>query len=235
MPSVSILIPCYNAERWVGQAIQSALDQTHNDKEVIVVDDGSTDGSLEVIKSFGDKIRWETGPNRGGNVARNRLLELAQGEWLQYLDADDYLLVDKVATQLSEANREQADVLWSPSVFEYIDGDESRQETQDLHEEDPWVALVRWHLPQTGASLWRREAVIHAGNWKPDQPCCQEHEFYCRLLKNGARFAFCPSAKSVYRQWSEQTVCKKRSTDDLGSARPHHRGRGKSLERDWRV
>ena len=82
--NVSILIPCYNAARWVGQAIDSAIGQTHPDKEVIVVDDGSTDGSLEIIKSFGNRIRWESGPNRGGNAARNRLLEMARGDWLQY-------------------------------------------------------------------------------------------------------------------------------------------------------
>src|ERR1700730_16393596 len=99
---VSILIPCYNAERWVAQAIRSALAQTWPDKEVVVVDDGSTDGSLEVIQSFGDVIRYETRPNRGGNVARNRLLELAPGEWIQYLDADDYLLPDKIERQLFE-------------------------------------------------------------------------------------------------------------------------------------
>ena len=115
MPKVSILIPCYNAERWVAQAIQSALDQTHDDKEVIVVDDGSTDNSLDIIKSFGDKIRCETGPNRGGNVARNRLLELSTGEWLQYLDADDYLLVEKVAIQVAEAkDLENCDLLCRP-------------------------------------------------------------------------------------------------------------------------
>jgi glycosyltransferase involved in cell wall biosynthesis len=80
---VSILIPCYNAERWVAQAIETALAQAWPEKEIIVVDDGSQDGSLEVIKRFANRIRWETGPNRGGNVARNRLLELARGEWLQ--------------------------------------------------------------------------------------------------------------------------------------------------------
>jgi len=59
-PFVSILIPCYNAQRWVGQAIESALLQTWAEKEVIVVDDGSTDRSLDIIKSFGDRIKWET-------------------------------------------------------------------------------------------------------------------------------------------------------------------------------
>ena len=62
-PLVSILIPCYNAERWVGQAIESALAQTWPNKEVIVVDDGSTDGSRAVIESYGDRIRHEFGPS----------------------------------------------------------------------------------------------------------------------------------------------------------------------------
>src|SRR6266568_3504859 len=97
---VSILIPCHNAERWVAQAVESALAQTWLQKEVLVVDDGSQDGSLDAIKKFGDRIRWESGPNRGGNSARNRLLELAKGEWLQYLDADDYLLPDKLEKQV---------------------------------------------------------------------------------------------------------------------------------------
>ena len=77
-PLVSILIPCYNAQQWVGDAIRSALAQTWPNKEVIIVDDGSTDDSLAVIRSFGSAIRFETGPNRGGNVARNRLLELTR-------------------------------------------------------------------------------------------------------------------------------------------------------------
>src|SRR6476646_1430405 len=97
---VSILTPCYNAERWIAQCIESALAQTWPQKVVIVVDDGSSDASLTIIKTFGDQIRWETGPNRGGNAARNRLLDLARGEWLQYLDADDYLLTGKIERQM---------------------------------------------------------------------------------------------------------------------------------------
>src|SRR3982751_1131228 len=95
----SILIPCSTPERWIAQAIESALAQTWPDREVIVVDDGSTDGSIEVIQRFDGRIRFESGPNRGSNVARNRLLALAEGEWLQYLDADDYLLPHKIARQ----------------------------------------------------------------------------------------------------------------------------------------
>ena len=72
---VSILIPCYNAERWIAQAVESALAQTYSPTEVIVVDDGSRDTSLAILKSFGNRIRLESGPNRGGNITRNRLLD----------------------------------------------------------------------------------------------------------------------------------------------------------------
>src|SRR5215813_6146334 len=112
---VSILIPCFNAERWIAQAIESGLAQTYEEKEVIVIDDGSRDGSLEVIKSFGDRIRWETGPNCGGNAARNRLLQLARGRWLQYLDADDYLLPTKLERQVAFLREHpECDVAVSP-------------------------------------------------------------------------------------------------------------------------
>jgi len=208
---VSVLIPCFNAERWVAKAIESALAQTWADKEVIVVDDGSTDGSLEVIRGFGNAIRCETGPNRGGNVARNRLLDLARGEWLQYLDADDCLLPDKVLSQMTcfEANPD-VDVLYGPVIMEHWSPSASRREVLLIPEpHDPWILLARWYLPQTGAALWRKQAIVDVGGWKPDQPCCQEHELYVRLLMAGKRFRYCEQTGAVYRQWGDDTTCKR--------------------------
>ena len=210
-PLVSILIPCYNAERWIAQAITSALNQTYPVKEVCIVDDGSTDGSLQVIKQFAGKVRWESGPNRGGNAARSRLLELSVGEWLQYLDADDYLLPEKVAGQVecSRQNR-SADVIYSPAIIEHQENNHAHREVLPTPEpRDPWILLARWFLPQTGSPLWLRQAVIDVGGWKVDQPCCQEHELYNRLLKAGKRFVYHPHAQAVYRQWSAETLCKK--------------------------
>ncbi len=100
-PLVSIIIPCFNARRYVSQAIQSALGQTYGNFEVIVVDDGSTDDSLQIIKSFGEAIRWESGPNRGGAAARNIGLALSKGEYVQFLDADDVLFPSKITCHLS--------------------------------------------------------------------------------------------------------------------------------------
>ena len=218
LPKVSILIPCYNAEPWIEQAIRSALEQTWPNKEVIIVDDGSTDGSLDVIRSFGDCVRFETGPNRGGNVARNHLLELAGGEWLQYLDADDYLLPEKIERQIGEVqNHAAVDVAFSPVIIETWSANRLvAHETQRIPGEPlPWVRLIRWELPQTGAALCRRSAILDVGGWKPDQRCCQEHELYFRLLAADKSFQFCPTPGAVYRIWSTNTVCRRNPLETI--------------------
>jgi glycosyltransferase involved in cell wall biosynthesis len=204
---VSVLIPCFNAEHFVAQAIESALAQTWSEKEVIVVDDGSTDGSLKVIQQFGGRIRWETGPNRGACAARNRLLELSNGEWLQYLDADDYLHSDKIARQAEFARvHPDCDVISSPTVEEKIvNGHLNRIEMVFPPPHDPWIMLALWQLPQTGGPLWRRSALEKVKGWRIGQPCCQEHELYFRLLEARCRFEFLDVCLAVYRNWENES------------------------------
>jgi glycosyltransferase involved in cell wall biosynthesis len=200
---VSILIPAYNAERLIGETIESALSQTWPDKEVVVLDDGSTDGTLDIIRRFDGRIRWETGSNRGGNAARNRLLELSRGEWLQYLDADDYLLPEKVARQMDFARQQpDCEIIFSPVIWEKVEnGRRIRVETQFPRPHDPWILLALWHLPQTGGPLWKRSALERVGGWRVGQSCCQEHELYFRLLEAGCRVGFCPGCLAAYRDW----------------------------------
>lgn len=241
-PTVSVLIPCYNAERWLKAAIDSALAAA-GVSEVIVVDDGSTDGSAAVARSFGDRIRFITQSNRGGNAARNELLRAARSEWVQYLDADDYLEPGKIATQLAEgATAPGAHVLYSPVWNEtWRDGRavERIASRIDLRS-DVWTQWITWQLPQTGAALWRRSALVDLGGWNLRMPCCQEHELYLRALQRGFKFHYCSSPGAVYRVWSEQTVSRQdpvltlreriRLTDDMlawlgqqGRLRPEHR------------
>lgn len=210
LPKVSILIPCYNADRWVAQAIESALNQTYPHTEVIVVDDGSTDRSLEIIKRFSDRIIWRTQPNQGGNAARNELLRLSSGDWLQYLDADDYLMPNKIEQQVEFlASRPNVDVVYSPSIFEFCQAERHQQILTIPEPHDAWILLARWYLPQTGSPLWRKQAILEVGGWQCDQPCCQEHRLYAQLLMAGKQFAYFAEAGSIYRQWSETTVCKR--------------------------
>lgn len=215
--AVSILIPAHNAERWIAQAIESALAQETEVEEVVVVDDGSTDGTLEGIKRFGDRIRWETGPNMGAPHARNRLLAQARAEWVQYLDADDYLMPGKVAGQLAAlAHHPEADVLYGPETTEWWGETAERTTTLPIPEpHDPWRLLALWQLPQTGAPLWRRAALEDVGGWREDQPCCQEHELYLRLLMAGKRFVYHPAGGAVYRRFSGGTL----STSNMARVR----------------
>src|SRR5215475_6828332 len=85
---VSIVIPCYNAERFLVETLQSAFNQSYPYTEIIVVDDGSTDGTGALIRAFADRVRAEFQPNRGVCAARNYGTALARGEFIQYLDAD---------------------------------------------------------------------------------------------------------------------------------------------------
>ncbi len=106
-PKVSVIIPAYNTEARVGQAIQSVLDQTEQRFEIIVVDDGSTDRTVEVVKGFADeRVRLHvTEQNRGANNARNCAIEMASGEWVALLDSDDWYAPQRLEKLLQAANR----------------------------------------------------------------------------------------------------------------------------------
>ena len=100
-PLVSILIPAYNSQRWIADTLNSALEQTWPKKEIIVVDDGSTDRTLHIAKQFASKsVQVVCQPNQGASVARNTAFSLCQGDYIQWLDADDLLDPHKVEKQL---------------------------------------------------------------------------------------------------------------------------------------
>ncbi|MBD1849828.1 glycosyltransferase [Leptolyngbya sp. ST-U4] len=214
-PTVSILIPCYNADRWIAQAIQSALGQTYPHKEVIVVDDGSSDRSLDIIRSFSDRIRWETGPNRGGNAARNRLLELSQGEWIQYLDADDYLLPDKIEQQIQFlAQNPDADVIYSPHITEELGESGVFHAPPTIAHlplpHDLWLLTIQWKMPQTGGLLFGKQALIEIKGWREDLRHCQDYDLYVRLLMANQQFSYCDKVGAVYRWWCSGTVTRRK-------------------------
>ena len=106
-PIVSVIIPCYNADNWIAEAIDSCLQQTYAPLEIIIIDDGSTDDSVRIIRhyaaQFPEIISYETGTNRGGCAARNRGLALSKGEYVLFLDADDFLEPETFAGQVEIA------------------------------------------------------------------------------------------------------------------------------------
>ena len=184
----------------MGQAVDSALAQDLPRREVIVVDDGSRDGTAAVLARYGDAIRWETAPHRGGNATRNRLLELATGEWLQFLDADDVLLPGKIRAQLRAARRARAQLVVSPALDGY--GETVHAPLGD----DPWEDLLVSRLGITSSNLFERAAVEAAGGWKTTQAASQEYELMQRLLRRGARVTVVDTPRTVKRNVNPRSV-----------------------------
>ncbi len=180
-PLVSIVIPCYNAVAWLEETVDSALQQTYSKLEVVVVDDGSTDDSVRILESYGERIVWETGPNRGGCEARNRGLEISSGERIQFLDADDLLLPNCVADKLAFCDS------LTPSEVPCCALE--KVENGANFEFPPWWIQDAWDMeyllsvgsPQTAAPLHTRESLLQVGGFRAGLPCAQEYDLHLRL------------------------------------------------------
>jgi GT2 family glycosyltransferase len=208
--AVSVVIPCHNGSRWIRQAVESVLNQTASILEIIVVDDGSTDNSAEVISTCGERVRLIQGNWHNGNAARNAGLSVATGEWIQFLDADDALDPDKIAHQLCFA-RDGVDAIYGGVTLEWWEG--GRCAATELSNPDPLsdviVHWLSWQLAQTGAVLWRASSLRSIGGWKDGLPCCQDNEICLRALRLGMVFVLSQDSGAIYRIWSSTSVCRK--------------------------
>jgi hypothetical protein len=195
-PLVSIVIPCFNAEDCVGRAIESALAQTYPNVEVIVIDDGSTDGSLAVIRSFGDRVRWETGPNRGGCAARNRGIELARGEMIQFLDADDTLHPNKLEVQVPAALQFRPNVVYCDVERIGLNGAKEVVAVDSTGVDSLELTLFNDIL--TPGPLHWKSLLEGVGGFCVGLPCGQEWDLHVRLACHGVDFHRLPVALCTY-------------------------------------
>lgn len=200
-PVVSIVIPCHNAKPWIADAIESALAQTYNPKEVIVVDDGSIDGSTEVIRSFGERICLLPQMHSGAPRARNRGIEGASGEFIQFLDADDILFPHCVAKKMESALKEDADVVFSGGFFFNVEANQGTYESYAPLEND--LSSIVAHIISaslvTTILLCRRNRLLKIRGFNEELTNGQEHELLLRLALGGARFSYVPRALSCNR------------------------------------
>jgi glycosyltransferase involved in cell wall biosynthesis len=204
---ISILIPAYNAERWISDTIRSALAQSWPRTEIIIVNDGSTDRTLEVSRSFESKrVKVITQPNLGAPVARNRALESAQGSFIQWLDADDLLAPDKLTRQMRVA-QELADrwmLLSCPFGTFYFRHDKAEfVETslwRDLSPVDYFLSRFNDNVCfQTDAWLVSRELTEAAGPWTDVGSPDDDGEYFCRVAMRSRGIRFVPDARTYYR------------------------------------
>jgi glycosyltransferase involved in cell wall biosynthesis len=211
-PSVAVVIPCYNSEKWISRAIQSLLDQNYQNLDIIVVDDGSTDGSLEIIKSFGNKVRWETGPNFGACAARNRGIKLTQASFLLFLDADDYIEGDLLRGLVEIALRDKVDLVFGPFCFEYNNRRSLDLFMNFLDAENLISAWLCGFFVPPCAVIWRTQILKRIGSWNQSVLRNQDGELILRALCSGVRYSASTKGRGVYYQHkSPNRISSKRS------------------------
>jgi len=213
--SVSVVIPCYNAEKWIARSIQSVLDQHHVTVEIIVIDDGSADNSLEIIKTFGDRVRWKTGPNLGACRARNCGLELASGDFILFLDADDYIEPDSLAEWVAQGS--DVDLVFGPSAYETAQGRTFIKAPSPVANGHSMVRqwLQGQFIPSCSV-LWRRSFLSAIGGWDPGVLRNQDGEVTVRGLLKGARVGVAQRGLGVYVE-HRRGVSKRAGRDVLAS------------------
>lgn len=138
-PLVSVIIPNYNNEKYLSECLDSVINQTYTNLEIIVVNDGSTDGSLKVINGYigrDERIKCIDQKNSGAALARKHGLDAATGEWIQYLDSDDFLEPDSIEKLVTKAKETDADIVAAPFYFYQTDGSKKESNIYFFNEID---------------------------------------------------------------------------------------------------
>jgi glycosyltransferase involved in cell wall biosynthesis len=187
---VSVIIPCHNCEKTVGRAILSVMKQSYTRFEVILVNNNSTDNTLQTLyhyqNIFPGKIKILEESKRGAPAARNAGLKKARGKWIQLLDADDELLVHKLENQVLLAEENNADVVAGESLLQYTS--ENKITNIVRHTDiNIWRGLITSNLGITSSNLWRKDALDLVNGWNEELSSSQEYDLLFRLLQNGAK------------------------------------------------
>jgi len=206
-PLVSILVPAYNAEAWIEETLNSALRQTWSQKEIIVVDDGSTDKTLSIAKKFSNKgVRVLSQKNKGASAARNHAFSVCHGDYIQWLDADDILAPDKIARQMEFAESSGNKFLllsseWGRFLY--------RAKRAEFTPTELWDDLspLEWLINKMSKNIWMqpgswlvsRELTEAAGTWDVRLTFDDDGEYFCRVLLKSQGVKFISRAKIFYR------------------------------------
>ncbi|AFY59076.1 glycosyl transferase [Rivularia sp. PCC 7116] len=226
-PEVSVIILAYNTEKYIAQAINSALQQTEKNIEIIIVDDGSTDNTLEVINSFFDKrIKVLVNQrNLGQNFSTNRAIKVAKGNWITRLDSDDWYAVDRLEKLLKIANSQNVDII-ADDIYFIQDGknlpwstllSQSKYKIKN-NTEISSIDFIEKDVP----GMWG----LHLGLTKPlikinfiQKHNIKNHDniliggdfwFYLICLAHGAKFLFVPNPYYFYRSRPGSSVAQSR-------------------------
>ncbi|MEE9304127.1 MAG: glycosyltransferase family A protein [Thiotrichaceae bacterium] len=206
---VSILIPAYNSEKWIHDSMLSAINQTWENKEIIVVDDGSSDKTFDIAKKLeSQSVKVVTQKNTGACGARNKALSLAQGDYIQWLDADDLLHPEKIARQLEKAEdgRNSLTLLtsaWGKFFFRYQKAKFSPDSLWQDREPVDWIVTRFNDNVWMNPAVWlvSRRLTELAGPWDERLALSgdDDGEYICRVVAASDGVKFVPDARCYYR------------------------------------
>ncbi|HEY9623085.1 MAG TPA: glycosyltransferase [Crinalium sp.] len=207
-PRVSVIIPTYNGDRYLAQAIDSALAQTYRDHEVIVIDDGSTDRTKVILQAYGGRIRAISQKNQGVAIARNHGIAVARGELVAFLDADDVFLPDKLAAQVAVFDTHP----WSGMV--HSGWQRITASGALLNAVEPWHTVpkltlenwLRWKPVLPSAMMIRREWLQRSGGFDPRFPPAEDTELVLRLALMGCEADWLRQVTVCYRQHEDSAM-----------------------------
>lgn len=213
-PLVSILIPAYNCDRWIKETLTSAVAQTWANKEIIVVDDGSTDDTKAIVAGFeAQGVRLHVQPNAGAAAARNQAFALSRGEYILWLDADDLLAPRKIESQMAVLQQcgDPRRLASGPWAYFYHRPHRAKFVPTALwHDLSPVEWLMRkmalgLHM-QTATWLMTRELCEAAGSWNTRMLSDDDGEYFCRVLLNSTGVTFVDEARVFYRATGPQSL-----------------------------
>jgi glycosyltransferase involved in cell wall biosynthesis len=220
MPQISVIIPAYNVERTVLETIQSVQQQTFQDFEIIVINDGSTDNTLEVVQRLEDnRIKIFSYTNGGLPTARNRGITHAQGEFISFIDADDLWTPDKLELQLKALQEyPSAGVAYSWFVC-MVEESQSTSFVESVPVQfvgNVYPQLLLGNFVGNGSNiLVRRAAIEIVGEFDPTLKSCEDWDYYLRLAADWT-FALVPQYQIIYRKAAESMTSKVKVMEEQG-------------------
>ncbi|MCC0177280.1 glycosyltransferase [Waterburya agarophytonicola K14] len=243
MVKVSVIIPGYNGDRYIEDAIVSVLTQTYTDYEIIAIDDGSTDNTHRVIQKYGDQVKYFSQTNQGVAVSRNLGLSKAEGEYIAFLDQDDVFLPDKLAVQVALLDSNPSLGMVN-SGWQIVDRYGKIQAAVEPWKKIPQLSLadlIIWKPVFLGAMLFRRSWLQRTAGFNPNLEQTPDVDLVLRLAAIGCTAAWVKQTTVKYRQHetnaSKNSLLQAKELDRILErffTQPNLPSKVKSLEADSR-
>lgn len=186
--NISVVIPCYNAEAFLKETLESIFEQTITPREIILIDDGSTDASVEIAAGYGDRVCVIQQPNQGESVARNRGIDQACGEWIALLDADDLWEPTKLEKQIQIIERSPQEVVCVYTDFFYFTNN-TRLETvsrESYHEHEDFLAKMLANATVHPSSALVRTSCAKTIRFPEETQHAEDMIFFANLRELGS-------------------------------------------------